>query len=225
MNELFAGSELADLIAKVDREERLSFEDGVRLFKSNDLLAIGYMADKVRRRKCGDKVYFASNRQIETAHGLDIRTNATMVYGPMESDEEKVEHLVRLRQLQDKTGGFLTFAPIAFQPENTGLEEIMQAGSTTGFADLKVLAAARVVLDNFAHIKASWIQIGLKLAQTSLAFGVDDLDGTVSEEQISHAAGAGITQAMTKNQLVEMIRVVGRKPVERDSLYNIVEAY
>ncbi|HWJ03397.1 MAG TPA: aminofutalosine synthase MqnE, partial [Verrucomicrobiae bacterium] len=314
MNELFAGSELKDIIVKVEQEERLSFADGVRLFKSNDLLAIGYMADLVRKRKNGDTAYFISNRHInhtnicvnrcklcsfgvdkdapnaytmdlaeieqkalemrdkqitevhivgglnpelpfeyfidmmrrvsqalpgvhiqaftaveidyfaettglsprevlaklmeaglgslpgggaevfaprvrekicekkvsgerwleimEAAHSLGMRTNATMLYGHVETIEERVDHFVRLRELQDRTGGFLTFIPLAFQPKHTVLAESMATSRTTGFEDIKMLAIARLMLDNFDHIKAYWVMIGFKLAQVSLAFGV-----------------------------------------------------
>ncbi len=229
MDELFSGSELADLIAKVDRGERLSFEDGVRLFKSNDLLAIGYMADKVRRRKSGERVYFAGNSALgqtdakaaESDASLSRRTDSAMLYGHGESVEARVKHLVRLRELQDKSGDFLAFAPSAIDPGGTG-PDATQVSKTTGFDDLKVLAAGRIMLDNFAHVRAAWFQLGVKLAQTSLSFGVDDLSEPVSGQ--FQAAGE-LGQAMTKHQLVELIRTAGRQPVERDSSYNIVTVF
>lgn len=223
MNELFATSELADLISKVDREERFSFEDGVRLFQSNDLLAVGYMADKIRRRKSGDIVYFVLGRQRE--NGLDTQSNAAMIYGHGESIEEKVAELLLLRETQDKKGGFLAFAPSAFQSGNAGLDGSLQTSGATGFDDLKALAVSRIMLDNIAHIKASALQLGLKLAQVSLSFGVDDLDGAVSEAQITPSAAAETVQALTQSQLIDMIRAAARKPVARDNLYNIIEAY
>ena len=124
--------------------------------------------------------------------------------------------------MQDQTGGFLTFIPLAFHPKNTALES-MGINTTTGYEDLKTLAIARLMLDNFDHIKAYWITVGPKLAQVSLAFGVDDLDGTVVEEKIAHDAGAQTGQAMSKNKLIKMIKFAGYIPVQRDTLYNVVE--
>ncbi len=364
MNKLLAGSKLLDIVAKVERDERLNREDGIRLMKSGELLTLGYMADLVRQRKNGNYGYFIVNRHInytnvcanlcklcafgrkaedpeaytmsldeieakalecrdqriselhivgglnpdlrlpyfeemlrrvrqvlpdvviqaftsveidyfaqtenisveevlrrlmaagldsmpgggaeifsprvrdkicerkisgekwlevhETAHKLGMRTNATMLYGHIETAEERIDHLLRLRELQDRTGGFLTFIPLAFHPQNTGLEG-MGLSRTTGYEDLKILAIARLLLDNFAHIKAFWIMIGPKLAQVSLAFGVDDIDGTIVEEKITHAAGADTEQSLTKQQLVSMIKAAGRVPAERDTMYRILE--
>lgn len=363
MEEFFSQSALADLIPKVKAGERLSREEGLRLFESNDLLTIGYLADMVRRRKNGDNVYFINNRHINPtnvcvnrcklcafgvdkedakayvmtleqieekvwesaksnpseihivggmhpdipfdfqvemlkrvrrilpdthiqaftaveidyfaqqtqknvcevltvlmdaglgslpgggaeifsprvrericekkisgerwlevhgeAHKLGLKTNATMLYGHIENIEERVDHLVRLREQQDRTGGFQAFIPLAFHPKNTGLENT-GLSRTTGYEDLKCLAIARLMLDNFDHIKAFWIMIGPKLAQVSLAFGVDDIDGTVVEEKITHAAGADAGQALTRSELVSMIRAAGRVPLERDTLYNVI---
>lgn len=362
-------SDLSKIQRKVQRGERLSFEDGVRLFQSHDLLAIGEMADLVRRRKVGGHAYFIQNRHINhtnvcrnmcklcafarepdqagaytmgldeieekarqcqglnisevhivgglhpdlpfdyyeemmrrvsrqlpgihiqgftaveidyfseisglsaqevlrrlraaglgslpgggaevfskrvrdricdqkisgdrwlevhrTAHKLGMRSNATMLYGHIETHEERVDHLVRLRSLQDETNGFMTFIPLAFHPKNTSLaeEEAGSASRTTGYEDLKTLAVARLMLDNFTHIKAFWIMIGLKLAQISLAFGVDDLDGTVQEERITHAAGAETSEYTPARELIDLIKGAGRIPVERDTLYNLVRIY
>ncbi len=364
MNKLLADSKLSDIAEKVEKGERLSREDGIRLMESHELLAVGYMADLVRRRKNGDYAYFIVNRHInhtnvcanlcklcafgkkagdhgaytmtldeiearaiesrghgiselhivgglnpdlklgyfeemlrrvrrarpdviikaftaveidyfaraenitaeevlrrlmdagldslpgggaeifsprvrekicekkisadrwlevhEAAHRLGMRTNATMLYGHIETVEERVDHLVRLRELQDRTGGFLAFIPLAFHSRNTGLEG-MGLNRTTGYEDLKVLAVARLMLDNFEHIKAYWIMIGPKLAQVSLAFGADDIDGTVVEERITHAAGADTGQSLTKQELVGMIKAAGRIPAERDTLYKVLE--
>ncbi len=364
MHRLLADSRLLDLVARVEKGERLSREDGIRLMESGELLTIGYMADLVRRRKNGDYAYFVVNRHLnytnvcanlcrlcafgkpaadpaaftmsldeieamaagckdrkvsevhivgglnpdlklayfeemlrrvrrtlpgvmikaftaveidyfartedlpveevfqrllaagldslpgggaeiftprvreqicprkisgdrwlevhETAHRLGMRTNATMLYGHLETKAERVDHLLRLRELQDKTGGFLAFIPLAFHPQNTGLAGL-GLSRTTGIEDLKILAVARLMLDNFAHLKAFWIMIGPKLAQVSLAFGVDDLDGTVVEEKIAHAAGAETGQFLTKRQLVQMIKAAGRIPAERDTMYKILE--
>jgi len=158
---------------------------------------------------------------MEIAHRMGLRTNATMLYGHVETLEERIDHLLSLRQLQDKTGGFQSFIPLAFHPKNTKLEQPV-IYRTTGFEDIKLLAVSRLMLDNFNHIKAFWIMIGPKLAQISLSFGVDDIDGTVIEERITHAAGAATSQSLTKEELIKMIKVAGRKPVERDTLYNVV---
>lgn len=178
---------------------------------------------RVRDMICEKKI--SGDRWLEVheqAHKLGMRTNATMLYGHVETAEERIDHLVRLRELQDRTGGFLTFIPLAFHPKNTGLED-SSISRTTGYEDLKVLAVARLLLDNFDHIKAYWVMIGLKLAQVSLAFGVDDIDGTIVEEKITHAAGAETEQALTKQQMVKMIKAAGRVPAERDTLYRILE--
>jgi aminodeoxyfutalosine synthase len=155
----------------------------------------------------------------QIAHRLGFRTNATMLYGHMETVEERVEHLLRLREAQDDTGGFLTFIPLAFHPQNTRLPDLPE---TTGFDDLKNLAVARLMLDNFPHIKAFWIMIGPKLAQLSLAFGADDIDGTVIEEKITHMAGAQTPMSLTRTQLLHLIQEAGCEPVERDTLYNVI---
>ena len=154
------------------------------------------------------------------AHELGIATNCTMLYGHIETAEERVDHLIRLREQQDKTGGFLAFIPLAFHPANTELADLP---ATTGFDDLKTLAIARLMLDNIPHVKAFWIMLGLKIAQISTAFGVDDLDGTVVEERITHMAGATTPEALSKDDLVGMIAETGHVAVERDTLYRIVQ--
>ena len=159
---------------------------------------------------------------MRTAHEVGLKSNATMLYGHVERPEELVDHMLRLRALQDETGGFNAFIPLSFQPANTGLSHLP---GPTGYDDLLMLAVGRLVLDNFRHVKAFWINIGLKLAQVSLAFGVDDLDGTVVEEKISHAAGVDTAQAVSIDELVRLIRDAGRVPVERDTLYNVVRRY
>jgi aminodeoxyfutalosine synthase len=159
------------------------------------------------------------NEVSQTAHRLGLRTNATMLYGHLETSAERVDHLLRLREAQDETGGFLTFIPLAFHPQNTELDHLT---GTTGFDDLKNLAVARLLLDNFPHIKAFWVMIGPKLAQLSLAFGADDIDGTVIEERITHMAGAQTPTSLTRQELLHLVREAGCEPVERDTLYNII---
>jgi aminodeoxyfutalosine synthase len=155
----------------------------------------------------------------QTAHRLGLRTNATMLYGHIETPDERVDHLLRLRAAQDETGGFLTFIPLAFHPKNTRLPHLSE---TTGFDDLKNLAVARLLLDNFPHIKSFWIMIGPKIAQLALSFGADDIDGTVMEERITHMAGAQTPMGLTRQELLHLIREAGCEPVERDTLYNVV---
>ncbi|SDF09578.1 aminofutalosine synthase MqnE [Sporolituus thermophilus] len=160
---------------------------------------------------------------IRTAHRLGIRTNASMLYGHIETPEERIDHLLALRDLQDETGGFQTFIGLAFHPKNTELEN--QVVRVPAWEDLKMVALARLMLDNFKHIKAYWVMLTLPVAQLALAFGANDLDGTVSEEKITHAAGGKSERSLSIEQLVNVIRQAGRIPVERDSLYNIVKIY
>jgi aminodeoxyfutalosine synthase len=154
-----------------------------------------------------------------TAHKLGFKSNATMLYGHIENDADRVDHLLKLRALQDETGGFQTFIPLAFHPENTALDHLPV---TTGLTDIRQIAVSRLLLDNFAHIKAYWQMLTPKIAQISLRFGADDLDGTVVEEKIYHDAGATTPQGMTRKELCRLIVAAGRVPVERDTLYNPV---
>ena len=364
MDYLIKNAGLGDILEKVKNGERLSFADGIRLFESPDLLAIGYLANIVRERKNGNNTYFIYNQHInysnictnlckfcafgkdrdsdlayemsvedvrgkvrerlsepiteihmvggihpdlpysyytdvlkvikeerpdvhiqaftcveiahlaeisglgyagvledlkkaglgsipgggaevfssrireltcenklsgsgwlevaKTAHKLDLHTNATMLYGHIESLEERVEHLDMLRRAQDETGGFLAFIPLAFHPKNTELSSLSR---TSGVDDLKMIAVARCFLDNFPHIKAYWVMIGQKVSQIGLSFGADDVDGTVKEEIITHMAGAETEQAMSREQLLRLIREAGRTPIERDTLYNVINSY
>ena len=178
---------------------------------------------RVRDLICERKISGAEWLDVmRAAHGVGLKSNATMLYGHVETPAELADHMIALRDLQDETGGFNAFIPLSFQPANTGLSELP---GPTGFDDLKMLAVGRLVLDNFRHIKAFWINVGLKLAQVSLSFGVNDLDGTVVEEKISHAAGVDTGQELTRAELVRVIRGAGRVPVERDTLYNVVRRY
>jgi aminodeoxyfutalosine synthase len=154
------------------------------------------------------------------AHRLGVKSNATMLYGTIETLEERVDHMARLRRLQDETRGFQVFIPLAFHPEHNMMGKAFP--KPTGYDGLRTYAAARLFLDNFDHLKAYWIMIGERLAQASLSFGVDDLDGTVQEERIYHMAGAETPQGMTEAALHRLIRQAGRVPVERDSLYRVL---
>lgn len=158
----------------------------------------------------------------KTAHRAGLRTNATMLYGHIETIEERLEHMDALRRCQDETGGFLAFIPLAFHPKNTAMAE---HGSTTGLNDLKNIAVSRLMLDNFPHIKAYWVMLGAKMAQVALAFGADDMDGTVKEERITHMAGAETAQALGHKTLIHLIQEAGRQAVQRDTLYNVIATY
>lgn len=361
MEALIRKSSLSDIYEKVLAEERLSFEDGVRLYKSKDLTAVGYLANIVRERKNGNKAYFVRNQHInytnicnkfcrfcsfytlpnnpraytlsvedirkrvmqyidypiteihmvaginpklsyeyyldilraikevrpevhikaytmielvqiskvakkpikevlvelmeagldalpgggsevfsqrvhaeifryksnadewlsiaKTAHHLGLKSNATMLYGHIETAEEKVSHLLRLRELQDETGGFLTFIPLSFHPENSDLSYLP---SPTGCQDLRELAVARLMLDNFPHIKSFWVMITPPVSQASLWYGADDIDGTIIEYEITRDPKTDTRQHLSREQLLEMIVEAGRDPVERDPLYNVV---
>ena len=176
---------------------------------------------RVRKIICDHKVSGQQWLNIaRTAHQIGLRSNATMLYGHIETIEERVEHLLALRGLQDETGGFVAFIPLAFHPENTGLAHLPKP---TGFDDLKNIAVARLLLDNFDHIKAYWIMLSPSIAQIALRFGANDLDGTVVEEKIYHDAGATTEQFTPRAELERLIRDAGRVPVERDTLYRPVD--
>ncbi len=175
-----------------------------------------HVREQICEHKADADLWFEVHR---TAHELGLRSNATMLYGHVEEAAHRIDHLCRLRELQDETGGFQTFIPLAFHPENTGMSEIPKA---SGLTDLRIVAVSRIMLDNFDHIKAYWIMLGEKTAQVALSFGADDLDGTVVHEIIYHDAGATTPQGLAVEQLHRMIREAGRDPVERDTLYRHV---
>jgi len=178
-------------------------------------------SERVREKMFADKI--GADEWIwviRTAHRLGIPSNATMLYGHMEKVEERVDHLIRLREVQDETKGFFAFIPLAYHPH---VEDSTQWA--TGVDNLKSIAVGRLMLDNFPHIKAYWISMGPKVAQISLGFGADDLDGTVRDERVFHMAGASTENALTKRQLVKLIKDAGRVPIERDALYNTIEIF
>ena len=175
---------------------------------------------RVRKVICDHKTSGQMWLEIaRTAHELGLHSNATMLYGHIETEEERVDHLLKLRALQDETRGFVCFIPLAFHPANTALSHLPP---TTGFLDLKNIAVSRLLLDNFAHVKAYWIMLTPAVAQVALGFGADDIDGTVIEEKIYHDAGAKTAQALRRCELIRLIREAGREPVERDTLYRAV---
>jgi aminodeoxyfutalosine synthase len=176
---------------------------------------------RVRKLICDHKVsgqmWLSIARQ---AHEIGLRSNATMLYGHVETAEERVDHLTKLRELQDQTRGFVTFIPLAFHPDHTALAHIPKP---TGYDDLRNIAISRLMLDNFDHIKAYWIMLSPSIAQIALRFGANDLDGTVVEEKIYHDAGAVTSEFTSRAELERLIRAAGRIPVERDTLYNAVD--
>lgn len=175
---------------------------------------------EVRDKICEHKADGSNWIQIHrTAHQMGIRSNCTMLYGHIEQPFHRIDHLIRLRDLQDETGGFQTFIPLAFHPENTGLSHIPKP---TALMDLRTMAISRLMLDNIAHIKAYWIMLGIGTAQTALSYGADDLDGTVRHELIYHDAGATTPELLTVDRIEHLIREAGREPVERDTLYRRV---
>jgi len=212
-------------VAYLAKRGRLSIRETLEQLKTAgvDSLPGGgaeIFADRIRHIICDHKI--DGDQWLETArtaHQIGLRSNATMLYGHIEADEDRVDHLLKLRALQDETGGFQTFIPLAFHPANTPLEHLP---TTTGMLDLRQIAVSRLVLDNFAHIKAYWQMLTPRIAQISLRFGADDLDGTVIEEKIYHDAGATTPQGMRRQELERLIREAGRVPVERDTLYRPV---
>jgi len=177
--------------------------------------------DRIRRIICDHKL--TGEQWLETAktaHELGLHSNCTMLYGHIENDEDRVDHLIKLRELQDQTRGFVTFIPLAFHPDNTALHHIP---STTGFDDIRQIAVSRLMLDNIPHIKAYWVMMTPRIAQIAQRFGSDDIDGTLVEERIYHDAGATTSQNLRRGELMRLIREAGREPVERDTLYHPVE--
>jgi aminodeoxyfutalosine synthase len=177
-------------------------------------------APRVRKKIAHDKAdadrYLSIHR---IAHQMGMRTNVTMLYGHIETYAERVDHMLRARALQDETGGFQAFIPLAFHPDNNQMRKLPAPTATD---TLRVHAVSRLMLENFAHIKAFWIATGVEVAQQALWFGADDLDGTVQEEKIYHMAGARTPEAMSTSAIRRLIRAAGREPVERDTLYNVV---
>ncbi|MCS4542464.1 MAG: aminofutalosine synthase MqnE [Euryarchaeota archaeon] len=184
--------------------------------------------EELRKKLCPNKVSGEGWLNVHTiAHKLGLKTNATMLYGHIETIEDRVDHILKLRETQKKSGGFQAFIPLSFHPQNTCLlKEGLVKNGPTGFDDLKTLAVSRILLNDYIkNIRAFWIMLGRKLAQISLNYGVNDLDGTVVEEKITHAAGATSEEYITKDQLVELIREAGRIPAQRTTTYEIIKVF
>ena len=211
---------------------RLSYREVLSELKDAGLIALPgggaeIFAEPVRQRIARAKVTAEGWLDVHrTAHELGLPTNATMLYGHVETLEDRMDHMLRLRTLQDETGGFRSFIPLAFQPDNNDLaRELNKSEFTTGLDDLRNLAVARIMLDNVPHIKGYWIMITPELTQVTLSAGVSDIDGTIKDERIAHASGASTDKGMTEAQLVRLIQAAGRVPVRRDALYNELEVY
>ncbi len=180
--------------------------------------------EQIAGKKLGGADYIGVHR---AAHQLGIRSNCTMLYGHVETLEDRVDHLTMLRDLQDETGGFLAFIPLAYHPDDNELGATLgRLGTATGGSDdLRMLATGRLFLDNFRHVKSHWIMVSQALSQIALHFGVNDLEGTVVREKIYHAVGAHTPQGMTLDQLLQLIRGAGKQPAERDSFYNVLRTF
>jgi aminodeoxyfutalosine synthase len=212
-------------IAYLAKRARISIRETLQRFKDAgvDSMPGGgaeVFSERVRRIICDHKI--DGNEWLETAriaHELGFKSNCTMLYGHLETAEDLSDHLVRLRDLQDATNGFVAFIPLAFHPANTALSHLP---ATSGFDDLKQIAISRLMLDNIPHIKAYWIMMTPAVAQIAQRFGANDIDGTVVEEKIYHDAGATTAQHLRRQDLLRLIREAGREPVERDTAYHPV---
>ncbi|MFZ9898155.1 MAG: radical SAM protein [Gemmatimonadaceae bacterium] len=220
-------------IAHIARIEKMSWAEVLTALKAAGLDTMpgggaetfsAAVREEIANKKLGAADYIGVHR---TAHGLGIRSNCTMLYGHVETIQDRVEHLQMLRDLQDETGGFLAFIPLAYHPDDNELGARLgrRGTATSGVEDLKMLAVGRLFLDNFAHVKSHWIMVGTSLSQIGLHYGVNDLEGTVVREKIYHAVGARTQQAMSLPELLALIRGAGKIPAERDSFYNIIRTF
>jgi aminodeoxyfutalosine synthase len=212
-------------VAYLAKRAKISIRETLERFKAAgvDSLPGGgaeVFSERVRRIICDHKI--DGNEWLETAriaHQIGLKSNCTMLYGHLETPEDRVDHLVRLREVQDETGGFVTYIPLAFHPDNTALHHLPK---TSGFDDLRQIAVARLMLDNIPHIKAYWVMMTPSVAQIAQRFGANDIDGTVVEEKIYHDAGATTSQGLRRQDLLRLIREAGREPSERDTAYRPV---
>ena len=220
-------------IAHIARIEKMSWEDVLIALKAAGLDTMpgggaetfsAAVREQIADKKLGGAEYIGVHR---AAHKLGIRTNCTMLYGHVETTDDRVAHLRMLRDLQDETGGFLAYIPLAYHPDDNelGIQLGRRGTSSTGYDDLRMLAVGRLYLDNIAHIKTHWIMVTPFLSQTSLSFGVNDMEGTVVREKIYHAVGAHTPQAMTLDEILRLIRGAKKIPAERDSFYNILRTF
>lgn len=220
-------------IAHIARIEKLSWHDVLRALQAAGLDTLpgggaetfsAAVRDRIAGKKLAGADYIGVHR---AAHELGIRSNCTMLYGHVETLDDRMEHLQMLRDLQDETGGFLAYVPLAYHPDDNqlGVELGRQGTATSGVDDLKMLAVGRLFLDNFRHVKSHWIMVSQPVSQLALHFGVNDLEGTVVREKIYHAVGAHTPQAMTLDAILGLVRGAGKQPAERDSFYNILRTF
>ncbi len=209
------------------RKERISITEVLQELKDAGLVCLPgggaeVFSERVRKTLFPFKIGWAKWSEVHrTAHGLGIRSNSTLLYGHIETLEERLDHMLKLRALQDETGGFLSFIPLAFQPGTTGIV----SRQASAIDDLKTIAVSRLMLDNFDHIKSYWVTVGEETCSLALRFGADDVDGTILEERIMHAALAQTPVGMARERLLRIIREAGCLPVERDALYNELRVY
>jgi aminodeoxyfutalosine synthase len=220
-------------IAHIARIEKMSWRDVLSALRDAGLDTLpgggaetfsAAVREQIAGKKLGGADYIGVHR---TAHELGIRSNCTILYGHVETVDDRVEHLRMLRELQDETGGFLAFIPLAYHPDDNVLgERLARRGTaTSGTDDLRMVAVARMFLDNFRHIKSHWIMVSPHMSQVALHFGVNDIEGTVVREKIYHAVGATTPQGLSLDALLDLIRGAGKHPAERDSFYNILRAF
>ncbi|MFM8302200.1 MAG: CofH family radical SAM protein, partial [Gemmatimonadota bacterium] len=220
-------------IAHIARIEKMSWAEVLSALKEAGLDTLpgggaetfsAAVREEIANKKLGAADYIGVHR---TAHGLGIRSNCTLLYGHIETYEDRIEHMAMLRSLQDETGGFLAFIPLAYHPDDNVLGEKLgrRGTATSGVEDLKMLAIGRLFLDNFDHVKSHWIMVTPALSQLGLHYGVNDLEGTVVREKIYHAVGAQTRQAMSLDEILALIRRAGKIPAERDSFYRILRRF
>jgi aminodeoxyfutalosine synthase len=214
-----------DYLAKL---EGIPVEEAIKVLKQAGLGSLPgggaeVFAERVRELVCVDKISASEWLRIHgIAHEMGLKSNATLLAGLGETAEERIDHMLRIRDQQDKSGGFMTFIPLNCYYDNNAIDA---SNALTGFENLKNFAISRILLDNVPHIKSFWVHIGEKISQVSLSFGVDDIDGTVVQEKIAHSAGTDSSESMTKAELINMIHKAGKIPVERDTVYNIIQIY
>ena len=220
-------------IAHIARIEKMSWAEVLSALKAAGLDTLpgggaetfsAAVREEIANKKLGAADYIGVHR---TAHRLGIRSNCTLLYGHIETYEDRIEHMAMLRSLQDETGGFLAFIPLAYHPDDNVLGEKLgrRGTATSGVEDLKMLAIGRLFLDNFDHVKSHWIMVTPALSQLGLHYGVNDLEGTVVREKIYHAVGAQTRQAMSLDEILALIRGAGKIPAERDSFYRIIRRF
>ncbi len=209
--------------------EGLSYEETLKTLKDAGLDSMPgggaeVFSERVRKKLYPNKIPYEKWAEVhKIAHSLKIPTNATLLFGHIETDDEIIDHLFKLRKIQEETPGFLCFIPLSFHPSNTPLEKTIE--KVDAVKELKVLALSRIILDNFPHIKAYWVMLSPKIGQIGLHFGADDIDGTIGQERVTHAAGAKSPLGLAKDNMVGMIKNAGFIPVERDALYNEIRVY